>query len=433
MLGVKAANYIAHKGPCEGRIVLHSDLNNFFASAEASENPELKKVPCAVCGNIEERHGIVLAKNELAKKYGIKTGQVIWQAKKACPNLVIVPPNYSLYLKFSKYVQKIYCDYSDRIESFGIDEAWIELTGCPGIKTISDGEKTANEIRKRIFAETGLTVSIGVSDNKTFAKLASDYKKPDAITVFSPDNFEQTICNIEISELLYVGKATTNKLNEVGIRTIGDTATASEAFLKSMLGKNGTHLSASSCGYDISPVEGYQNEREIKSIGNSTTPMRDLQSVDDVKCVCFLLAEEVCTRLREHGLKCKTLAIHMRTASSLIVMERQCTLPLACNTVTDFSKAAMALFTKSYNWKESLRSFGVRACNLVSATNDAQLCFFEKEEKAEKYHRIDRAVDQIRSRFGDSSVRRAILLCRDVPCQSNGKNITCSFQSINLE
>ena len=181
--------YVERMGVNEGRIVLHSDLNNFFASVECKNNPSLAGFPVAVCGNKEDRHGIVLAKNEIAKKCGVKTAEAIWQAKQKCPSLVIVPPNYDEYVRYSGMVKSVYAEYTDRVESFGIDEAWIELTGDIKIKTLEQGQCIAEEIRERIKRKTGLTVSVGVSDNKIFSKLASDYKKPDAVTVFGPHNY----------------------------------------------------------------------------------------------------------------------------------------------------------------------------------------------------------------------------------------------------
>ena len=218
--------YISGKGVNSGRIVLHSDLNNFFASVECKKNPELWDVPVAVCGRREDRHGIVLAKNEKAKRAGVKTAEAIWQAKKKCPHLVVVPPDYDEYVRYSAMVKKIYSDYSDRVESFGMDEAWIELTGDINVKTLEDGRKVAEEIRQRIKKEIGLTVSIGVSDNKVFSKLASDYKKPDAVTVFGPFNYESAVKELDIGEMLFVGRSAKSRLHLYGINTIGDMASS---------------------------------------------------------------------------------------------------------------------------------------------------------------------------------------------------------------
>lgn len=208
MLSTEAENYITHKGINRNRVVLHSDLNNFFASVECLKHKALSAYPVAVCGSKEERHGIVLAKNNLAKKCGVKTGQVIWQAKQLCPSLVVLEPHYEEYLYYSQKVRAVYARYSDRVEPFGMDEAWLEMTGIDGVKTLSDGINAANRLRKDIFEVTGLTVSVGVSDNKTFSKLASDYKKPDAVTLFGPDEYLPVISRLGIGELMYAGRST---------------------------------------------------------------------------------------------------------------------------------------------------------------------------------------------------------------------------------
>ena len=269
MLSEEAKRYTIHEGPNEGRVVLHSDLNNFFASVECLKHRELAAYPVAVCGSAEERHGIVLAKNMLAKSFGIKTGQVIWQAKQLCPSLVVLEPHYEEYVRYSHAVRRIYAAYSDRVEPFGMDEAWLELTGNLGIRTLYDGVNAAYRLRKEIYEATGLTVSIGVSDNKTFAKLASDYRKPDAVTLFGPEQYLETIAGLAIGEMMFVGRSAQKRLKNFSIETIGDAAKGNEALFRSLLGKNGVGLYRSACGYDTSPVQPSEAEDIIKSIGNS--------------------------------------------------------------------------------------------------------------------------------------------------------------------
>ena len=234
------------------RVILHSDLNNFYASVECLYNPELQGKPVAVCGSQSSRHGIVLAKNYVAKAMGIKTGEVIWQAKQKCPGLIVVPPNFSLYLKFSRLATEIYRDYTDLIEPFGIDESWLDISSSAGL--FGSGEKIAHEIRNRIKEEMGVTVSIGVSFNKVFAKLGSDLKKPDAVTIINQANFRQKIWPLPAKELLYVGRATSKKLDRVGISTIGAIAAAPREFLVNLLGKWGEALWVFANGYDVSIV-----------------------------------------------------------------------------------------------------------------------------------------------------------------------------------
>lgn len=256
------------------RVILHADLNKFYASVECLHRPELRDKSVVVGGDPTLRHGIVLAKNYPAKKFGIKTGEVLWQAHKKCPNLIAVPPNYSLYHRFSRMAREIYLDYTDQIEPFGIDEAWLDVTDSVGL--YGDGQKIADEIRKRIKFQMGITASVGVSFNKIFAKLGSDMKKPDATTVITPENFRQLVWPLPAADLLYVGRATEAKLKRYMIRTIGDIANTSSYFLHFLLGKWGDVLWSFANGEDNSPVAPFWDEGIIKSIGNSTTTPRDL-------------------------------------------------------------------------------------------------------------------------------------------------------------
>lgn len=290
------------------RAILHSDMNNFYASVECLYRPELREKPVVVGGDPEQRHGIVLAKNGIAKKFGIKTGEAIWQARQKCSFLVALPPDFKKYLRFSRRAKEIYSDYTDQIEPFGIDEAWLDVTGSSG-KT---GEEIAQEIRQRIKDELGVTVSIGVSWNKIFAKLGSDYKKPDAVTAITRNNYRDIVWPLPASDLLYVGRATESKLKGVGINTIGDIALSDAKFLKSRLGKWGEYLWSFANGLDSSPVVRAGDEAIIKSIGNSTTTPRDLVNEEDVKMVVYLLGESVASRMREHGFKARTVALYVR-------------------------------------------------------------------------------------------------------------------------
>lgn len=409
MKNLKAQNYACHKGINEGRVILHSDLNNFFASVECNENHHLKKFPVAVCGNKEERHGIVLAKNNIAKAYGIKTGQAIWQAKQLCRSLVCVLPNYSLYIKYAGIVKKIYCDYSSNVESFGIDEAWIDLSGNTGVYGLSDGMRIAQEIRMRIKQETGLTVSIGVSDNKVFAKLASDYKKPDAVTVFGPDNYESVVCNLDVCELLYIGSRTCEKLNSYGIHTIGNLAQSDEMFLKSVFGKNGAMLHDFACGHDTSDVQNVRGQRQIKSVGNSTTPVRSMMNTEDVRIICYMLCEKVAYRLRESFVMGKTVCIYVRD-ENLESFERFTSLSCVTDNCSVIAQAAMSLFERSYRFGAALRSFGVRVTDLQSTPPFCQMSLYDDVTKLEKKSAIDKASDSLRKRFGNDIIKRAVVM-----------------------
>lgn len=302
------------------RVILHSDLNNFYASVECLDDPALDGKPVAVCGDPELRHGIVLAKNQLAKGFGVTTGQAIWQAKQQCRGLVIVPPHYDRYLELSKAVREIYVSYTDRVEPFGLDECWLDVGGSASL--FGDGSAIADEIRARVRRELGLTVSVGVSFNKVFAKLGSDYKKPDATTVITRTNYQEVVWALPVSDLLYVGPATTKKLGRYGIRTIGDLARTSVEFPHTVLGKVGVMLWRFANGLDTSGVSTYYAVPPVKTIGNSTTAPRDLVSDDDIKITLYALCESVGARLREQRSLCGTVQLGVRD-SALIGYERQ--------------------------------------------------------------------------------------------------------------
>ena len=395
--------YVERMGVNEGRIVLHSDLNNFFASVECKNRPEIRNCPVAVCGKREDRHGIVLAKNEIAKRFGVKTAEPIWQAQHKCKDLVIVPPDYDEYVRYSGIVKSIYAEYTDRIESFGIDEAWIELTGDIRIKTLEQGQYIAEEIREKVKERTGLTVSVGVSDNKIFSKLASDYKKPDAVTVFGPHNYDEIVSKIDVGEMLFVGKSACSKLHLYGINTIGDVAKSSDFFMKSILGKNGEKLYYDACGANCLPVAKWGESEDAKSVGNSVTLPYDLKSPLQVHDVFCALAEKVAYRLRMSGFAAKTVCISVRS-TGLITTEKQGALEVTSNAV-EIAKAAMKLYEENYDVTVPVRSVGIRTTNLVSKNQEVQIGMFDTSFlKQEKRAKIDNAVDEIRSRYGVNSI-----------------------------
>ena len=292
------------------RIILHSDCNCFYASVEMLHHPELAGKPLAVGGDPEARHGIVLTANYIAKRMGVKTGMALWQARQACPDLVFVPPRMDLYLRFSRMAREIYLEYTDQVENFGCDEAWLAVERSRSIK--GDGMTIAREISDRIKQELGITVSIGVSWNKIFAKLGSDYKKPDDITEISRENYKEIVWPLPASDLLYVGRSTERKLSRVGIHTIGELACAEPAHLQSFLGKMGLVLSAFANGLDDSPVSEDGYHAPVKSIGNSTTTPRDLTTDTDVKIILMALSESVAARLRKNGFCAGVVEISIR-------------------------------------------------------------------------------------------------------------------------
>jgi DNA polymerase-4 len=389
------------------RVILHSDLNNFYASVECLHRIEIRNKPVAVCGDPAARHGIVLAKNYLAKATGIKTGEAIWQAQQKCPGLIVVPPNFPLYLRFSRLARSIYASYTNQVESFGLDEAWLDVAGS--CKIFGDGIKIANEIRERIKFEMGVSASVGVSYNKIFAKLGSDLKKPDATTVISRDNFKQIVWPLPAGDLLYVGHATKNKLARYGIHTIGDIANTSPKFLKSFLGKWGEVLWSFANGYDNSPVISMGEEALIKSVGNSITTPRNLETDEDVQLILYVLSESVSARMREHGFKCRTAQIYVRD-KNLFSFTLQDKFHKPTNLSTDLAEKAFSLFLANYSWLNPIRSIGLRGCDLVAADTHEQLSLFEDEKQRIKQEQIEITVDALRRRYGHFSVQRAILL-----------------------
>lgn len=388
------------------RVILHSDMNNCYASIELLYRPELRGKPVAVGGDPEARHGIVLAKDQIAKKAGVKTGMALWQARQVCPDIVFVPPRMDLYLKFSRLAHEIYGEYTDKQEAFGIDESWLDVTESCSIK--GDGMTVANQISSRIKKELGITVSIGVSWNKIFAKLGSDYKKPDAITEISRENYKEIVWPLKAEELLYVGRATKRKLNQYGIRTIGELATADRKFLHRTLGKMGVVLSVFANGDDQTPVSYEDEHAPIKSIGNSTTTPRDLENETDVSIIVYLLAESVSARLRENHFVGDVIEISVRD-NELHSFARQRKVSMPTNITSEIGSYAMQIFKENYNWNKPIRSIGVRVADLMTDTVPVQLDLFNNQEHRERQHKMDLAVDEIRRRFGYYSIQRGMM------------------------
>ena len=387
------------------RVILHSDLNNFYASVECLLNPDLQGKPVAVCGRKEDRHGIVLAKNMLAKNAGVKTGMVIHEAKKLCPDLICADAHHDLYTKYSRAVKKIYQDYTDRIEPFGIDEAWLDVTGSP--KFNGDGYLIAEDIRRRVKEEIGLTVSIGVSFNKVFAKLGSDLKKPDAVSVISKENFKSVVWKLPVGELLYVGRATKQKLEGLTIKTIGDLATFSKKILISKLGKWGEVLQSYANGQDQDPVNIYYEQDEIKSVGNSLTYYRDIKTEDDVYALLVLLAENVCLRMKEYGFKfARTLCLTI-TTNHLNSYTRMRKMEFATRISDEVAKQAFELFKENFDWNQGLvRGLGI---SLSDFTDTEQLDLYGTSQQRNRKQQLQDAIEQIRYRFGAKSINKGVM------------------------
>ena len=388
------------------RHILHVDQNCFYASVEMQRHPELRDKPLAVCGSQEERHGIVLTANYLAKPSGVKTGMAIWQARQKCPNLVILPPDMDEYIRFSRMAREIYEDYTDQIEPFGLDESWLDVTGSVGL--FGDPMSIAREISGRIKFELGITASIGVSDNKITAKLGSDYKKPDAITRIEADNYKEIAYPLPVEDLLYVGPATSRKLRAIGISTIGRLAECPVDVLVRRLGKMGAVLHTFANGRDVSPVQKSDHVPNIKSVGNSATTPRDLETEADVKLMLYLLAESVCARMRELVSRCTVVEIYVRdTQLNSIVRQRKLQAP-SCSS-QELAETGLDIFRRNYRWDRPVRSIGLRGAGLVEAQGTVQLSLYAEDQKRDKWERIDTAVDHLRQRYGYMSVRRALM------------------------
>ncbi len=399
------------------RIILHCDLNSYFASVETLEAPDLQNLPVAVCGSVEARHGIVLARSETAKKYGVRTAEAVWQAKKKCPELVIIEPHYDKYVRYSKLVRDIYLQYTDRVESFGIDEAWLDITGSCIL--FGRGEKIAYEIKERIKREIGLTVSVGVSFCKIFSKMGSDLKKPDAVTCIPEDKFREIVWNLPASSMLGVGRATGRKLSGYGIHTIGQIAAYPIDFFERLFGVTGKIMWAYACGIDNSEVMRYTESMPMKSIGHGNTAVSDLTNDEEVQLMLYELSQDVARRLREYKLQARRLQIGIRDCE-MGFREFQTTLALPTQSYTEIARAASELFRQNYRWQKNVRALTVRAINLEPETVPYQVDIFTDFSRRERMDSLERAVLGVRSRYGRNSIDSAALLHHPkIPAESS--------------
>ncbi len=405
------------------RIVLHSDLNNFYASVERKLNPGLAGKPVAVCGNEEERRGIVLAKSEEAKKFGIKTGDTVWQAKRKCPALIVVRPRFNEYMSYSRKVKAIYARYTDLIESYGIDECWLDVTRSTKILPRYDGEMYVEEggerhfsdgylrfigdfIRTTVKTELGLTVSVGVSFNKIYAKLGSDLKKPDGTSVISVLNYKNVVFGLPVSDLLMVGGATASKLCAMGYTTIGKLAAADDSKVVKALGKFGQTLLTYARGGDETPVRAVGDDRELKSIGNSTTCPKDLTRYNDIKRTLYVLSESVAARLRESGLGLAD-TVHLWVRDSELnsyQVQKKVRHTCLCGEIAEH---AFGLFTEKFKPPFAVRALGVTVSGFDKGSS--QLTFEETAGDYEKRERAERCIDEIRKKHGYAAVQRGIV------------------------
>ena len=388
--------------------ILHIDMNKFYATVEQMLNPSLKGKAIAVCGSTEERHGIVLTASAEAKTKGVKTGMANWEARQACPGLIVVPPQYDQYCKYSQLARAIYKRYSDRVESFGMDECWADIT--PLCKTFDAAAEIADEIRLAIKEELGLTVSIGVSFSKALAKLGSDMKKPDAVTLLAPDNWRERVWPLPVSDLLYVGSRTTRKLVGRGIVTIGDLANYPVEGLHQMLGKNGIMLWRFANGEDHSAVMPVNYERTVKSVSKGITCSCNLENPEQVWKVMLALSQDVGHQLRQYGLAATGVKIYIRESEIDYGLAKQSRIPFPTQSPLEIAQAARIQFLDNYRWNNPVRAVCVSTYDLVPRDQPVQLNLFVDEEKRRRRQRLEDCVDEIRSRFGKHSIIAASLM-----------------------
>ena len=386
--------------PDPRRVILHCDCNNFFASVELLKYPELQGKPVAVAGDPEGRHGIILAKNMLAKRFGVQTAETIWQARRKCPDLVLLPPHHDEYEAMSRRVNDIYLSVTDQVEPFSVDESWLDVTGSQ--RLFGDGKAIADMLRRRVREELGITISVGVSDNKTWAKLGSDYKKPDATTVITRENVAELLYPLPIQDMLFVGHAAAEVLQRHGIMTIGMLAALPQESLVRWLGKQGEGLYAMCHGIDSSPVRRWGEHEAVKSVGNGMTFPHDLTGVEAWKAGLMPLCDSVGSRLRSQHLKCRTITVQIKDPS-LKVISRQRTLHASTNLTKVIFREALAILRQCWREDAPIRLLTVTASALCGEDEDdaVQMSFLtEKQPDDPRQLRLEQAVDSVRQRFG---------------------------------
>lgn len=394
------------------RVILHCDMNGFFASVELLSHPELKDRPMAVCGSPDKRHGIILAKNELAKKAGVVTAETVWQALKKCPDLQFVPPHMNKYKHYSRLINEIYKRFTDMVEPFSIDESWLDVTASQSL--FGSGKEIADTIRETVKSELGLTLSAGVSFNKIFAKMGSEYKKPDATTLITRENYKEILWPLPARDMFFVGKTTAQKLAEAGIKTIGDIAAADPHTLEKMLGKQGRQLWEYTNGLDESPVARADSGGKIKSVGNGVTFTRDLVTEDDIVTAVTSLSDTVAGRLRKYGIKACGVKVDIKDPFFKVI-SRQKQLFTPTNLAAELAKNALDIIHASWKKGSPIRMLTITGINLTDENFYEQLSLFgEGSESRQKGEQIERTMDQVRKKYGSSSIGFAAVLDNDI-------------------
>ena len=387
------------------RIILHCDLNCFFASVELLDKPALQNVPVAVCGDPASRHGIILAKNEPAKRLGVQTAETVWQAKQKCPHLILLPPHHSLYADYSRRVNTIYGQYTDLVEPFGIDESWLDVTGSLHLFG-GDARQLADDIRARLRQELELTISVGVSFNKVFAKLGSDYKKPDATTVVSRENWRDMVWPLPVGDLLFVGRAARRTLSQFGVETIGQLAACKPELLEQLMGKAGLQLYRYANGLDDAPVRPQHEQEPVKSVGNSTTFPENLTRWEQVRGGLQMLCDSVAARLRQQGLYCGGVAVGVRDAQFRTV-SRQMRLPGPTHLMRDIYGAALELTGRIWKAPNPIRLLSVTALYITDSADSYQqldLLAGDATARDRRQEQLESAMDAIRGKYGRDAI-----------------------------
>jgi len=387
------------------RIILHCDLNCFFASVELLDKPALQNVPVAVCGDPASRHGIILAKNEPAKRMGVQTAETVWQAKQKCPHLILLPPHHSLYADYSRRVNAIYGQYTDLVEPFGIDESWLDVTGSLHLFG-GDARQLADDIRARLRQELRLTISVGVSFNKVFAKLGSDYKKPDATTVISRENWRDMVWPLPVGDLLFVGRAARRTLSQFGVETIGQLAACKPELLEQLMGKAGLQLYRYANGLDDAPVRPQHEQEPVKSVGNSTTFPENLTRWEQVRGGLQMLCDSVAARLRQQGLYCGGVAVGVRDAQFRTV-SRQMRLPGPTHLMRDIYGAALELTGRIWKAPNPVRLLSVTALYITDSADSYQqldLLAGDTTARDRRQEQLESAMDAIRGKYGRDAI-----------------------------
>ena len=400
----------------KNRVILHCDMNGFFASVELQDYPELRDKPMAVCGDPESRHGIILAKNEIAKRYGIVTAETLWQARKKCPDLQTVPPHHKKYQHYSRLINEIYLQYTDMVEPFSVDESWLDVTASQ--KLFGNGKQIADKIRHQVKKELGLTLSAGVSFNKIFAKMGSDYKKPDATTVITQENYKNILWPLDIRDLFFVGKATADKLQGIGIHTIGQLAESDRHTVTALLGKQGSIIHDYANGLDQTPVSRFDEREDVKSIGNGSTFRRNLEGIQDIRTAVIALSDTVAVRLRQKKKKAFGVKVDIKDPS-LKVISRQQQLDNPTNLAENIADTAVSIIEKSWNLRHPIRMLTVTAINLCPEDQAQQLSLFSSENiQNETGEKMERTMDDIRKKFGRNAITFGRIIKNDIGLES---------------